>query len=147
MTPVPTPIFTRPITLGCEIDPMLNELAASFDDVDLIKLHLSKKFKGREIQLIAENSLYTSCWILHVDDYPVSLPDAKKARLILARASGRYPAACYDFLPDYYNKEFAVRHRSSFDAACFYLRLKCVRPSHLSLRTRDGRRVPTLLSS
>lgn len=146
----PIPVFPKPVPLGYEVDPGLAEHYHAFmlRDPYLVKIFLRARFQTELFFLKPEfPNIEDSCWLLRNRENPATLRDLKKARHVIAEEMGLLPAAYYEFLDLHYDPDFVARHKADFYYHCKFVRRLCLRPSHLLLCTRDGRRVPTLTYS
>lgn len=81
-----------------------------------------------------------SCFFLTEDGSPARLRQIRKAQIVIADQVGVSIAEFQKFLKQYYDSDLKRRHKKDFFPRC-KIHDRCIRPSHLVLRTKDGRPV------
>ena len=129
---------------GYQVDLALNQIYNRFlpSTVEDMQKFL-ERYNFQDLLVVPEpfSGLY-GCYLLRRLEDPKSPPLIKETRKVqakLAEEMGICPAQTYNFIPEYYNPIFIQDYRYSFFYKCRHGRRHCIRPSHLTLHTYDGR--------
>lgn len=138
-----------PFILTYEVDEHINETREYFlrRDPEGLRIAIRTIPNIPPLQVKADYAADAdSCWTPMNKWNKATLKNVEKIRRHIARETGLSIAAFQTFLPQHYDRYATIMYRPAFRVMCKHGKPYCIRPSHLVIRTPDGRTPQELLA-